>query len=104
MLSITSLATTAALATVENKIPNISDLGKRVDYDAKIECIKNERFLTCDYNKFTNNILDAKETAKNSVNKSGLNKKIKTLAPKEEIKKSATKAEIKAEQDKKVKL
>ena len=32
----TNLATTAALTAVENKIPNASDLVKKVDYDAKI--------------------------------------------------------------------
>ena len=53
---------------------------------------------------FTNNIIDAKTTAKKSVNEPGLNEKIKTLAAKEEIKKLAAKAELKAEQDKIVKL
>ena len=33
---ITNLATTAAFTTVENKIPNFSDLVKKTDYDAKI--------------------------------------------------------------------
>ena len=34
--SITNLATTVALTNVENKIPNVSDLVKKADYDAKI--------------------------------------------------------------------
>ena len=34
--SITTLATTVALTNVENKIPNVSDLVKKADYDAKI--------------------------------------------------------------------
>ena len=50
-----------------------------------------------------NNILDAKITAKKLVNKSGLNEKINTLAKREEIKLLATKAELKAEQNKIVK-
>ena len=50
-----------------------------------------------------NNILDAKITAKELVNKSGLNEKINTLAKREEIKLLATKAELKAEQNKIVK-
>ena len=66
--------------------------------------IKNKYFTISDYNKFTNNILDAKITVKKLVNESGLNGKIKTLATKEDIKKSATKAKLKAEQDKVVKL
>ena len=32
--SITNLATTAALTTVENKIPNVNDLVEEADYDA----------------------------------------------------------------------
>ena len=35
-LVFTNLATTASLTTVENKIPNVSDLVKKADYDAKI--------------------------------------------------------------------
>ena len=69
-----------------------------------INYIKDKYFTTFDYNKFTTNILDAKITAKKLVNQSGLNEKIKTLEAKEEIKKIATKAELKAEQDKIVKL
>ena len=40
MFSITNLATTAALTNVENKIPNVSDLVKKADYDAKISEIE----------------------------------------------------------------
>ena len=38
--SITGLATAAALNTIENKIPDISNLVKKADYDAKILDIK----------------------------------------------------------------
>ena len=70
----------------------------------KLKDIKNKYFTTSDYNKFTSNIRDAKITWKNKlVNEFGLNEKIKTLAT-EEIKTLATKAELKAEQDKIVKL
>ena len=34
--SITNLPTTAALTSVENKIPNVTDLAEKVNYDAKI--------------------------------------------------------------------
>ena len=34
--SITNLVTTAAFTSVENKIPNNSDLVKKADYDAEI--------------------------------------------------------------------
>ena len=66
--------------------------------------INDKNFTTSDDNKFTNNILDAKITAKKVVNESGLNEKIKILATKEEIKRLATKAELRAEQGKIVKL
>ena len=84
--SITNLATNAALTTVENKIPNVSDLVKKADYDAEILDIKNKYFTTSDYNKFANNILNWRITAKKLVNQSGLNEKIKILATKEKIK------------------
>ena len=60
--------------------------------------------LLLDYNKFVSNTLDAKITQTELINESDLNKKIKTLAAKEEIKTLATKAELKAEQDKIVKF
>ena len=44
--SITNLATTAALTAIENKIPNVSDLVKKVDYDAEIKDIKDKYFTT----------------------------------------------------------
>ena len=58
--SIINLATTAALTTIENKIPNASDLVKKADYDAEIKDIKSKYFTTSDYNKLTNNMLDEK--------------------------------------------
>ena len=36
ILDITNLATTTALSSVEHKIPNVSDLVKKADYDAKM--------------------------------------------------------------------
>ena len=49
----------------------------------------------CDYNKFTNNILDTKITVKNVFNGCGLNEKIKILTTKEEIKKISDRDRIK---------
>ena len=60
--SITNLATTAALTAVQNKIPNVSNLVKKADYVAKISDIKGKYFTISNYNKFANNILDAKIT------------------------------------------
>ena len=56
--SITNLATTTALTAVENKIPNVSNLVKKADYDAKISKMEKNYFTTSDYNKVTSNILD----------------------------------------------
>ena len=61
-------------------------------------------FTTFGYKKFMNNVLDAKITRKKLVNESGLNEKIRTLPAKEEIKTLATRTELKAGQDKIVKL
>ena len=40
MPSIAGLATTAALTAVENKIPNVINLVKKTDYNAKISDIE----------------------------------------------------------------
>ena len=56
------LAGTVSLIAVENKIPNVSSLVKKADYDAKIKEIESRYFTTSDYNKFMNIILDAEIT------------------------------------------
>ena len=60
LTSITEVPTIAAPTIDENKIPNISDLVKKADYEAKIKDIKDKYFTTFEYNKFTNNKLDEK--------------------------------------------
>ena len=45
---------------VENKTPNISNLIKKTDYDAKISNNEKKYFTTSDYNKFAHDILDVK--------------------------------------------
>ena len=55
--SITGLAATSALNFVKNEIPNVSDLVTKNDFDAKMSDIESKYFTTCDYNKFTNNIM-----------------------------------------------
>ena len=49
---ITGLVTTAAINIVENKIPDVNNLVKKTDYDAKISHIVAKYFTTSDYNKF----------------------------------------------------
>ena len=99
--SITGLATTAALTAVENKIPDIINLVKKktTNYDAKIE---SKYFTSTDYNKFTSQTLYAKIKQKELVDKSAIarftnndDKKVATLA---------TKAELKAKQEKMTKV
>ena len=50
------------LATIENKILNVSDLVKNADYDAQISEMEKNIFTTSEYNKFTSNTFDAKLT------------------------------------------
>ena len=60
-----ALAGIDALSAVENKIPNASD------FDAEIKDNKDKYLVKSDNDKFTNNILDAKITAKKLVNETG---------------------------------
>ena len=60
MPSISGLATNTALTAVENKTPNVINLLKRINYDAKISEIDFKYFTTADYNKFTSQTLDEK--------------------------------------------
>ena len=60
MPSISGLATNTALIAVENKTPNVINLLKRINYDAKISEIDSKYFTTADYNKFTSQTLDEK--------------------------------------------
>ena len=46
-LNITNVATAAALTRVENKIPNVSDLVKKTDYNTKFS--ENENKITADH-------------------------------------------------------
>ena len=60
-LQITNLATTAALAAVENEIPDVSNLVKNIDYDTKVNEIENkntdhshDKYITAtEFNKLT---------------------------------------------------
>ena len=95
--SITGLLATAAFNAVENKIP-------KTDYNTKILEHETKYLTTSNYNRFTAETLEAKIKEKGLINKSNifnlvnrydLNAKLVTLA---------TKAELKAGQDKRVKL
>ena len=77
------LATTTVLNTitgeVENKIPDVSRLVKKTDCNAKMSDIEKKHFTTCDYSKFTGEILDVMIEEKELVNKSNISKLVKIL-------------------------
>ena len=58
--SIIGLVTTTAFHVINNEISTVSDLVKKTDYDLKISDIEDKYFTISDYNKFTNEIVDAK--------------------------------------------
>ena len=102
--SISGLVTNSSLTAVENKITNVSNLVKITDYDIKITDIENKYIATADYDKFTKDIVANNIKSKNLVDKSDhigfrnnveLDNKVAALA---------TKAELKAKQNKIIKL
>ena len=78
-LATAGLATTATLNAVKNETPNVSDIVKKTDYDAEIPDIDVKYFTMSDYNKFTNDILDAKikQNTSKFIKNIGLDEKIK---------------------------
>ena len=95
--SITGSSTTAALNAVENKIPDDYNLVKKTDHDAKISDIESKCFTATDYNKTKikqKGLIDKSEIF-GFISNADLGKKVATLA---------TKAKLKAEQYKIIKL
>ena len=74
-----TLATTATLNAVKNETLNVSDIVKKTDYDVEIPDIDVKYFTMSDYNKFTNDILDAKikQNTSKFIKSIGLDEKIK---------------------------
>ena len=104
ILSIFVLATTTTLTAVGKKILNVSNVVKKTDYDAKTSVIEGKYFTTSDYNKFTRDILDAKLKEQELVDKSAIAGFTSNADLKIKVATLATKVELKAEQDKIVKL
>ena len=48
------------IKVVDSKIPDLSGLVRKTDYDAKISEIEGKYFTTSSYNKLTSNIVDVK--------------------------------------------
>ena len=76
----------------------LNGLVKKTDYDARISKFEGKYFTSSDYNKFASDILDAKIKQKELANKSDISNLVKNSDL------LATKAELKAKQDKIVKL
>ena len=89
--SITGLGTSSALTAVENKIPDVSSLVKKTDYDTKISDIEKKitdhdhgKYITTpEFNTMATNVLNARLAQENVITKtdfeaklSGLNKKV----------------------------
>ena len=63
------------IGEVENKIPGVKSLVKKLDYNAKISGIGAKYFTTPEYNRFTSEILETKIKEKRLVDKSSISKK-----------------------------
>ena len=83
-----------------NKISNVGDLVKKTGYDAYISDTEKKYFTTSDYNKFAKEILDAKMTKKAIVDKSDFSNLVKSSGLNTKLVTLATKAELKAQQNK----
>ena len=85
--SISGLATTYALAAVENKIPSVSTLAKETDYDTKVSELekkltfhKHDKYITTtEFNKLTAEISAARLTQANLIAKIDFDIKLSIL-------------------------
>ena len=92
------------IGEIENKIPYVTDLVKKTNYDAKIKHIKKRYFTTAAYNKFASETLDAKIKQKELFNKLDISNLVNFFDLNTKLVTLATKADLKAEQDKILKL
>ena len=60
----TTVVFNTKIREVENKIPHASGLVKKTNHNSKILDIEVKYFTTCDYNKFTSEILGSKNKRK----------------------------------------
>ena len=85
------------ISEVKNKIPVVSNLVKKTDYDAEKLEIERKYITIYDYNKFTSDMLDEKIKQKKLVNKSDIFNIVKNFDLNAKLTSLATKAELKAE-------
>ena len=77
----------AALTTVENNVPSVSNLIKKTDYDTKVTEIKNklnnhnhDKYITTpDFNKLAANVFNARLVRANLVTKTDFDSKLSNL-------------------------
>ena len=87
MLSITGLATNAALTAVENKIPDVSSLVKKTDYNTKISDIEkkitdhnyDKYITTSEFNKLTTENFNARLAQANLITKTDFDRRLQSL-------------------------
>ena len=101
---VTTTVPNTKISKVKNKIPVVGDLVKKTDYGGKILEVEGKYITISDQNKFTSDILHAKIKQKELVNKSHISNLVKNSDLNTNLSTLATKAELKAEQDKIVKL
>ena len=92
------------IGEVKNKIPDVNGLVKKTNYNSKISDIAKKYFTPSDYNKFTKKILDGKIKERGLVDKSDISNLVKNSDLNKKLVVLTAEVELKAEQDKTVKL
>ena len=82
---------------VNKKIPKLSGLVDKTDYDTKISEIEGKYFATTEHNKIASDILDVKIKQKELVNKSDISNLVANSDLKTKLTALAIKVELKAE-------
>ena len=103
--STTGFTTSAALTIVENKIASISNLVKKINYEAQISYIESKYITAADYNKFTKDIVAKTIRKKRFFRNTDIVKLVDNAdLDKKKVAALARKAELKGEKDKILKL
>ena len=74
---VTTTVLNTKISKVENKIPYVGELVKKIYQGTKISEIERKHITTSDYNRFTKEILDAGIKQKELVNKSNISNLVK---------------------------
>ena len=101
---VTTIVLNIKIGEAENKIPDISGLVKKTDCNTKMSGIEAKHFTTSDYNKFASEVVEAKIKGKNWLESQVFLISLKSFGLITKLVTFATKASLKAGQDKIVKL